>query len=90
MEEVEVKVVNTKVLEGVLDGEGNVLGVVVELEELGGDPELLAGDARGLDTLTNLSLVAWDVSQPISITSWPFPTVLELKNVRKSINLDVP
>lgn len=58
MEEVEVKVLDTKVLEGVLDGEGNVLGVMVELEKLGGDPELLTGDARGLDTLTNLGLVA--------------------------------
>lgn len=59
MEEVEVKVLKTEVLEGVLDGERNVLGVVVELEELGGDPELLAGDAGGLDALADLGLVSW-------------------------------
>lgn len=58
MEEVEVKVVNTKVLQSVGNGEGDVLGVVVELEELGGDPELLTGDTGVADTLSDLGLVA--------------------------------
>lgn len=58
MEKVQVKVLDAEVLERVLDGKGNVLRVVVELEELGGDPELLAGDASGGDTLTDLGLVA--------------------------------
>lgn len=59
MEEVEVEVVDTEVLERVLDSKGDVLGVVVELEELGGDPELLARNASLLDTLTDLGLVTW-------------------------------
>lgn len=83
MEEVEVEVLKTEVLEGVLDGESDVLGVVVQLEELGGDPELLAGDTGGLDTLSDLGLVTWRVSPPISIDSSAFSTVLELKNVKK-------
>lgn len=58
MEEVEVEVADTEVLQGVLDGKGDVLRVVVELEELGGDPELLTGDTSGGDTLADLGLVA--------------------------------
>lgn len=57
VEEVEVKVLELEVLQSVLDGELDVLGVVVKLEELGGDPELLTGDTRVLDTLANLGLV---------------------------------
>lgn len=57
MHEVEVKVVGTELLQGVLDGKLDVLGVVVDLEELGGDEELLSGDAGGLDTLSDLTLV---------------------------------
>lgn len=57
MHEVQVEVLETKVLQGVLDGELDVFGVVVELEELGGDKDLLAGDARVLDTLSDLGLV---------------------------------
>lgn len=58
MEEVEVKVLDAEVLEGVTDGERDVLGVVVELEELGGDPELLTGDTSLGNTLSDLGLVA--------------------------------
>jgi hypothetical protein len=56
--EVQVKVLETQVLQGVLDGQLDVLGVMVELEELGGDPKLLSGDTGSLDTLTDLSLVS--------------------------------
>jgi hypothetical protein len=58
VEEVEVEVLEAEVLEGVLDGERDVLRVVVELEELGGDPELVTGDASLGDALTDLGLVA--------------------------------
>lgn len=64
MEEVEVEVLEAEVLEGVLDGERDVLRVVVELEELGGDPELVTGDASLGDTLTDLGLVACGQLRP--------------------------
>ncbi len=41
--QVEVKVVGAELLECVLEGELDVLGVVVQLEELGGDPDLDRG-----------------------------------------------
>jgi hypothetical protein len=56
--EVKVKVLETQVLQGVLDGQLDVFGVVVELEKLGGDPKLLSGDTGSLDTLSDLSLVS--------------------------------
>ena len=56
--EVEVKVLETQVLQGVLDGQLDVFGVMVELEKLGGDPKLLSGDTGGLDSLSDLSLVS--------------------------------
>jgi hypothetical protein len=55
--EVEVKVLEAEVLQGVLDGELDVFGVVVQLEELGGHKDLLTGDTGVLDTLSDLSLV---------------------------------
>jgi hypothetical protein len=58
VEEVEVKVTNTEVLERVGNSEGDVLGAVVELEELGGDPELLTGDTGLGNTLSDFGLVA--------------------------------
>jgi hypothetical protein len=56
--EVKVKVLETQVLQGVLDGQLDVFGVVVELEKLGGDPKLLSGDTGSLDSLSDLSLVS--------------------------------
>ena len=57
MHEVKVQVVRAELLQGVLDGELDVLRVVVDLEELGGDEELLTGDTGVLDALSDLSLV---------------------------------
>jgi hypothetical protein len=56
--EVKVEVLEAEVLQGVLDGQLDVLGVVVELEKLGGDPKLLSGDTGGLDTLTDFGLIS--------------------------------
>ena len=56
--EVKVKVLETQVLQGVLDGQLDVFGVMMELEKLGGDPKLLSGDTGGLDSLSDLSLVS--------------------------------
>jgi hypothetical protein len=56
--EVKVKVFETQVLQGVLDGQLDVFGVVVEFEKLGSDPKLLSGDTGSLDSLSNLSLVS--------------------------------
>lgn len=53
--EVKVEVLDAELVEGVLNGLTNV--VVVELEELGGDPDLLTGNTRELDTLSDLVLV---------------------------------
>jgi hypothetical protein len=58
VEEVQVEVLDTQVLQRVLDGQGDVLGVVVQLEELGGDPKLLTRDTSLLDTLSDLGLVS--------------------------------
>lgn len=58
MHEVKVEVLETQVLQGVLDGQLDVLGVMVELEKLGSDPKLLSGDTRGFDTLTDLGLIS--------------------------------
>lgn len=55
--EVKVEVLEAEVLEGLLAGKGDILGLVVELEELGGDPKLLTGDTGLLDTGSNLVLV---------------------------------
>lgn len=56
VDEVKVDVVGAEVLEGRLNalGHAGVPGVV----QLGGEPDLVAGDARVLDTGTNLGLVA--------------------------------
>jgi hypothetical protein len=56
--EVKVKVLETEVLQGVLDGQLDVLGVVVELEQLGSDPELFSGYTGSLDTLTDFGLIS--------------------------------
>lgn len=58
MHEVQVEVLETEVLQGVLEGELDVLRVVVELKELGGDPKLLSWDTSGLDTLADFRLVS--------------------------------
>jgi len=55
--EVEVKVVCPELLERVLEGHLDVLRVMVVLEELGGEPELLAGNTGSADTLADLALV---------------------------------
>ena len=57
MHEVQVEVVGTELLQGVLDSELNVLGVMVDLEKLGSDEELLSWDTGGSDTLSDLTLV---------------------------------
>lgn len=57
MHEVKIEVVGAELLQGVLDGKLDVLRVVVDLEELGGDEELLSWDTRVSDTLSDLSLV---------------------------------
>lgn len=75
VEEVEVKVSDAEVLESVGNGKGNVLRVVVELEKLGGDPELLAGDTALGDTLTDLGLVAYHVSIVRKSFNCPLRTV---------------
>ncbi len=53
--EVKVEVLYAELVKGVLNGLTNV--VVVVLEELGGDPDLLTGNTRELDTLSDLVLV---------------------------------
>jgi len=55
--EVQVEVLQAEVLQGVLDGELDVFGVVVQLKELGSDENLLSGDTGLLDTLTDFGLV---------------------------------
>lgn len=56
MDKVQVDVVDTKILEG---GFNTLLHTVVPgVVKLGGEPDLLAGHARVLDTGTDLSLVA--------------------------------
>ena len=57
MHEVKVQVVRAELLQGVLDGELDVLRVVVDLKELGSDEELFTGDTGILDTLSNLAFV---------------------------------
>lgn len=57
MHQVQVEVVGAELLQGVLDSELDVLWVVVDLEELGGDEELRSVDTRVLDTLTDLIFV---------------------------------
>lgn len=47
-----------KVLQGVLDGQLDVLGVVVQLKQLGGDENLLAGNTRVFDALADFGFVA--------------------------------
>lgn len=56
--EVKVEVLEAEVLQGVLDGQLDVFGVMVELEKLGGDPKLLSGDTGSLDTLTDFGLIS--------------------------------
>lgn len=56
--QVQVKVLEAELGQGVLDGELDVFRVVVELKELGGDKDLLSGDTGLLDTLTNFGLVS--------------------------------
>lgn len=58
MHQVQVEVLQPEVLQGVFDGQLDVLRVVVQFKELGGDPKLLSGDTRGLDTLADFGLVA--------------------------------
>jgi hypothetical protein len=56
--QVQVEVVSLELVERVLDGKLDVLGVVVDLKQLRGDEDLGTGDARGADTLSDLLLVA--------------------------------
>lgn len=56
--QVQVEVVRLELVERVLDGQLDVLGVVVDLKQLRGDEDLGTGDARGADTLPDLLLVA--------------------------------
>lgn len=58
MHEVKVEVLETEVLQSVLDGQLDVLGVVVKLKELGGNPKLLSGNTGCLDTLTDFGLIS--------------------------------
>lgn len=53
--QVEVKILDTELVQGVLDGLTDV--VVVEFKELGSDPDLFAWDTRELDALSHLVLV---------------------------------
>lgn len=57
MHQVEIEVVGTELLQGVLNGELDMLGVVVNLEELGSDEKLGSVDTRSFDTLSDLTLV---------------------------------
>lgn len=56
MDQVEVDVVDAELGEGVVEGRGDALVVVVE--ELGGEPDLVARHARRLDAGADLGLVA--------------------------------
>jgi len=73
--EVKVQVVGTELLQGVLDSELDVLRVVVDLEELGGDEELLTGDTGSSDTLSDLSLVLVTPSTAVWSVTARFPDV---------------
>lgn len=75
MHEVKVQVVGTELLQGVLDSELDVLRVVVDLEELGGDEELLTGDTGSSDTLSDLSLVLVTPSTAVWSVIARFPDV---------------
>lgn len=57
VQQVQVKVLDTQVLQSVLTSKFNVLGVVVELKELGGNVDFLSRDAGSLETLTDFLLV---------------------------------
>jgi hypothetical protein len=55
--EIQVEVVGTKLLKGVLQGQLDVFGVVVVFEEFGSDEELFSGYTSSLDTFSNFTLV---------------------------------
>ena len=57
MHQVEIEVVCAEVLEGVAARSLDVLRLVVQLEQLGSDEELFAGDTAGADTLSHLGLI---------------------------------
>lgn len=57
VQQVQVEVLNTQVLQSVLASKLDVLRVVVELKELGGNVDFLSRDARSLETLTDFLLV---------------------------------
>lgn len=57
VQQVQVKVLDTQVLQSVLTSKLDVLGVVVELKELGGNVNFLSRDAGSLEALTDFLLV---------------------------------
>ena len=68
MHEVKVDVVGLEVLER--GGDALFDALVPWVVKLGGDPDLLTGDTRVLDTETNLSLVAvGESSVDVTVTS---------------------
>lgn len=69
--EIEIDVVQAQALKRRVDALGNA--VVPGVVELGGDPDLLTGNARVADTITNLCLIA--ISQGTAIVSIYVPLV---------------
>lgn len=69
--EIEIDVVQAQALKRRVNALGNA--VVPGVVELGGDPDLLAGNARIADTITNLCLIA--ISQGTAIMSIHVPRI---------------
>lgn len=57
VQQVQVKILDTQVLQSVLTSKLDVLWVVVELKELGGNVNFLSRDAGSLEALTDFLLV---------------------------------
>jgi hypothetical protein len=55
--EVEVQVVDAEVLDGLVDGVADNLGLVVGVPQLAGDPDVFAVDARRGDALADLVFI---------------------------------
>lgn len=59
MDEVEVEVVYAQVRDGLFDGGCGAVGAVVGVPELGGDPDVFAGNAGGGEAFAGLVFVSW-------------------------------
>lgn len=76
MHQVQIEVLQTQVLESVLDGQLDVFGVVVQLEQLGSDKDLFTRDTGRLDTLADLGFVTVRPGAAVMVLAdalFPFP-----------------